>query len=52
MRGFDKMKVLTIVIPSYKKADAYNNASSGMNIGYGTQFKGITHLTHGLYGCL
>lgn len=35
-----------------KKMDAFNNASIGINIGYGAEFGDIPHFPHGLYGII
>lgn len=35
-----------------KRMDAFNNASIGINIGYGAQFDGIPRFPHGLYGII
>ena len=35
-----------------KRMDAFNNASIGINIGYGAEFDGIPRFPHGLYGII
>ena len=35
-----------------KQMDAFNNASIGINIGFGAEFDGIPHFPHGLYGII
>ena len=32
--------------------DAFNNASIGINIGFGAEFDGIPRFPHGLYGII
>lgn len=35
-----------------KRMDAHNNASIGINIGYGAEFDGVPRFPHGLYGII
>lgn len=35
-----------------KRMDSFNNASIGINIGYGAEFDGIPRFPHGLYGII
>lgn len=35
-----------------KRMDAFNNASIGINIGFGAEFDGIPRFPHGLYGVI
>ncbi len=35
-----------------KRTDAFNNASIGINVGYGATFDGIPRFPHGLYGII
>ena len=35
-----------------KRMDAFNNASTGINVGFGAEFAGIPRFPHGLYGII
>lgn len=35
-----------------KRMDVFNNASVGINIGFGAKFDGIPRFLHGLYGII
>lgn len=46
-------KILRLLFLFYlKRCDAFNNASTGIHLGYGAKFKSVPTMVHGLYGVM